>query len=130
MSAELRQAMSVTVDGNGLGLSYRMPVIDSGGNYTVPPVWDNVNRRIELNGTNLNIVTGGSTRRIASGVILTDPLSPGGTGSYKVFTPGAGVITRQVTVQLVVRKTTLKQQTKSSRNRETIYLRNIPELIK
>jgi hypothetical protein len=130
VASELRQAMSVTVDGNGLGLSYRMPVIDGNGNYTVPPIWDNVTRRIELNGTNLNIVTGGTTKRIASGVILTDPLSSGGTGSYVIFSPGIGTITRQVTVQLVVRKDTLRTKTTTSRNRETVFLRNIPELIR
>lgn len=127
---ELRQAMSVTVDANGLGLSYRMPVVDGNGSYTVPPVWDNVVRRVELNGSNLNIVTDGSTDRIASGVILTDPLSSGGTGTYRIFTAGAGTITRQVTVQVVVQKNTVGTYTKQSRNRETIFLRNIPELIR
>ncbi len=130
IATELREAMSVTVDGNGLGLSYRMPAVDGDGSFTVPPVWDNVARRIELNGSNLNIVTGGSTRRIAAGVITTDPLSPGGTGTYRIFSAGAGTVTRQITVQLVVRKTSVKDKTVTSRSRETIFLRNIPELIK
>lgn len=127
---ELRQAMSVTVDPDGNGLSYRMPVIDGNGNYTVPPVWDNVTRRIELSGSNINMVTNGVADRIASGVILTDPLSSGGTGTYRLFTAGAGTITRQVTVQVVVQKNTVRTYTKKSRNRETIFLRNIPELIR
>ncbi len=130
MANELRQAMSVVVDGNGLGLTYRMPLIDNNGNYTVPPVWDNVTRRIELNGTNLNIVTGGSTKRLASGIILTDPLSTNGTGTYRIFNAGAGSVTRQVTVQLVVRKNSIKDKTTTSRNREIVFLRNIPELVK
>lgn len=130
MATELRQAMSVVVDANGQGVTYRMPVIDANGNYTVPPVWDNVTRRIELNGTNLNIVTNGVTRRIASGVRTTDPLSSGGTTPYRIFIPGAGVVTRQVTIQLVVQKTTVKTYTDWSRNRETVFLRNIPELIR
>lgn len=130
MASELRQAMSVVVDANGLGVTYRMPAVDGNGNYTVPPVWDTVTRRIELNGTNLNIVTNGSTKRVASGVILTDPLSSGGTGTYRIFNAGAGTVTRQVTVQLVVRKNSVRDKTTTSRNRETIFLRNIPELVK
>lgn len=124
---ELRQAMVVTVDGDGRGLDYRMPMVDNGGNYTVPPVWDGVTRRIELQGTNLEIVENGARRRLASGVILTDPL---GNQAYRIFTAGAGTVTRQITVQLAVQKNTVKSYQVSSRNREIIFLRNIPELIR
>src|SRR3954466_12563397 len=47
IARELREAMSVTVDANGLGLSYRLPVKDASGNYTMPITWDNVARRVE-----------------------------------------------------------------------------------
>lgn len=124
---ELRQAMVVTVDGDGRGLTYRMPMVDGSGSYTVPPVWDGVTRRIELSGANLEIVEGASRRRLASGVVLTDPL---GNQTYRIFTAGAGAVTRQITVQLAVQKNTIKNYQVSSRNRETIFLRNIPELIK
>lgn len=124
---ELRQAMVVTVDADGRGLTYRMPTIDGSGNYTVPPVWDGVTRRIELSGVNLDIVENGNRRRLASGVILTDPL---GNQTYRIFTAGAGAVTRQITIQVAVRKNTVKNYQVSSRSRETIFLRNIPELIR
>lgn len=124
---ELRQAMVVTVDGDGRGLTYRMPMVDGSGSYTVPPVWDGVTRRIELAGANLDIIENGNRRRLASGVILTDPL---GNQSYRIFTAGAGAVTRQITVQLAVQKNTVKDYQVSSRSRETIFLRNIPELIR
>lgn len=130
ISSELRQAMAVTVDPGGMGVTYRLPVVDSNGNYTVPPVWDGVTRRIERSGTNLDLVIGASRRRLASGVILTDPFSTNGSSAYQIFTPGAGTITRQVTVQLSIQKNSIKSYQVSSRGRETIFLRNIPDLIR
>lgn len=130
ISSELRQAMAVTVDPGGMGVTYRMPVVDADGNYTVPPVWDGVTRRIERSGSNLDLVIDGNRRRLASGVILTDPVSTNGASSYQIFTPGAGTITRQVTVQLAIQKNSLKSYQVSSRGRETIFLRNIPDLIR
>ncbi|MCC7434144.1 MAG: hypothetical protein IT363_05620 [Methanoregulaceae archaeon] len=130
ISSELRQAMAVTVDAGGMGVTYRMPVVDGDGNYTVPPVWDGVNRRIERVGSNLDLVIGSNRRRLASGVILTDPISTNGASSYQIFTAGAGTITRQVTVQLAIQKNAVKSYQVSSRGRETIFLRNIPDLIR
>lgn len=123
----LREAMSVTVDANGLGLTYRLPLKDSNGNYLVPAQWDNVVRRMELNGTNLNMVDAGVSRTICQNVSIRDPLTTGGTGSYRIFTPGTGTIVRQVTVQLV-KETYGQRNAVTSRRRETIFLRNIPEL--
>lgn len=130
ISSELRQAMAVAVDPGGMGVTYRMPVVDGDGNYTVPPIWDGVTRRIERVGANLDIVAGGDRRRLASGVILTDPASANGAAPYQIFTAGAGSITRQVTVQLAIQKNSLKSKQVSSRGREIIFLRNIPDLIR
>lgn len=130
ISMELREAMSVIVDGDGLGLSYRRPQLDVNGNYITPAVWDNVNRRIELSGSTLRIVTDGQARTICTGVVLTDPLTSGGTGTYRVFQAPAGAITRQITVQVVTRRNTYKTMQSYSRSRETIFLRNVPELSK
>lgn len=130
MSQELREAMVVVVDSDGLGLTYRRPELDSDGTYVTPAVWDGVTRRIELSGSNLRIVTGGSVRVICSGVVLTDPLTTGGTGTYKIFQSGSGTITRQITVQVVTQRNSYKAEKSKSRTRETIFLRNVPELTK
>jgi len=130
ISMELREAMSVTVDGDGLGLSYRRPQLDVNGNYITPAVWDGVNRRIELSGSTLRIVTDGQPRTICTGVVLTDPLTSGGSGTYKIFQAPAGTITRQITVQVVTQRNTYKSLQSTSRSRETIFLRNIPEITK
>lgn len=130
VAQELREAMMVTVDSNGLGLTYRLPVKDNSGNFTMPVTWDNVTRRIELEGTKL-VITGGQTpHAICKGVILTDPQTPNGNGSYKIFTAGAGSTTRSLTVMLVSSRTADYNKMATARSRETIYLRNIPELVK
>lgn len=130
ISQQLREAMTVVVDSDGLGLSYRRPLKDSSGNFITPAVWDNVTRRIELNGSNLRVVTDGQARIICTGVVLTDPLSSGGTGTYTIFQAPAGAITRQITVQVVTSRNTYKSTLAKSRTRETIFLRNVPELTK
>ena len=130
ISQRLREACKVTVDANGLGLTYWIPPIDGTGQYVtpVPPNGDGVLRRIELNGSTLNIVTGGISRSICPGVILTDPLSAGGTTPYVIFSSPTGVVTRQITIQIVTQRNTYKAANVTSRTRETIYLRNVQEL--
>lgn len=123
----LREAMSVTVDNDGLGLTYRVPVKDNTGRFSLPATWDGVTRRIVVQGSNLNLVVDGNTRLLCSNVILTDPLS-GGAG-YVPFTPGAGTITRQVWMKLATStQSGDRQRLMKSRAREVIYLRNVPAL--
>ena len=126
----LRTAMSVTVDANGQGLSYRLPQVDGTGTFISPAIWDGVNRRIELDGTQI-FIKGDNLPNVdvVDNVITTDPLSSGGTATYKVFTPGAGTITRSLTVMVVAQTTQYNSPQKvNGRHRETIYLRNIPQL--
>lgn len=130
ISMELRQAMSVTVDANGLGLTYRLPTQDVNGDYIIPVTWDNVVRRIEHYGGTIRIVTAGSPRTICRNVILTDPNSSGGAASYKIFTPGSGAITRQLIVMIATKTNGAKTENVTGRIRESIYLRNIPSLTK
>jgi hypothetical protein len=129
ISGELRQAMAVAVDGDGNGLTYKLPSVDGTGNYIVPPVWDGVTRRIQLQNTNqIAIVTNGNGRVICRNVILKDPKSDGGNTAYKIFSPGTGAITRSITVMVVSQTTGFRNAITNSRSRETIFLRNIPEL--
>jgi hypothetical protein len=130
IARELRQAMSVVVDADGNGLTYRMPAMDTGGSFKMPVIWDNVTRRIYVSNNSIYVSGGGTARRLCTGVIGTDPQSPGGTGSYKLFTAGSGSITRSLSVMVVSRQIADKNNTAVSRSRETIFLRNIPQLVK
>jgi hypothetical protein len=129
ISGELREAMAVTVDAGGQGLSYRLPTKDGSGNFSSPITWDGVNRRIALSGDQIQIVSGAATRVLIKNVTTTDPST---NAAYQLFTPGAGVVARAITIKVATSVEALKKQsnnqTRKSRYRETIYLRNIPEL--
>lgn len=128
ISQELREAMSVTVDGDGLGLSYRLPQVDGDGNYVVPAVWDGVERRIDLDDGRIVVeAEDADDRLVCRGVILQDPRSGVGA-TYKIFSAGAGAITRQMTIMVVTKAYEYRQEDSRSRCRETVFLRNIPEL--
>lgn len=128
VSQTLREAMAVTVDANGMGLSFRLPVTNPDGSYTIPLTWDGVARRIAYNNGQLIVSGNGPDRVICKGVITTDPLTSGGTGSYKIFTAGGGSVTRSLNVEVVSQRTADYSKLATSRSRETIYLRNIPDL--
>ncbi len=123
----LREAMVVTVDNDGMGLTYRVPQKDGNGRFTLPATWDGVERRIEVSGSNLNLVAGGTTRRLCSNIIFTDPIANG--ASYVVFAPGAGTITRRVWMKLATSTASGDRgRLMKSRGREVIFLRNVPAL--
>jgi hypothetical protein len=132
ISVELREAMSVTVDAGGNSLSYRLPQKDGNGNYVVPAQWDGVNRRIFYqnsdNGNTIKLGPYGHEREICKNVVLQEPLTGGGSSVYRIFSPGAGSITRQLTVMVVTQTSGVSNNKLNSRIRETIYLRNIPTL--
>lgn len=131
LTAQLREAMAVTVAGDGTWVDYRLPQKDANGEYIVPAVWDGIARRLELTAQNrIRLVAGGTTRFLADNVIGTDPNSAGGTGTYKIFTAGAGAITRQVNAMLVLRYGTVGRNQSTARIRETVFLRNVPALTK
>jgi len=129
VSKMLREAMVVTVDADGQGLTYRLPTLGGDGRFAVPAQWDGVDRRIAVSGSSLNLVVGGTTRRICANVILSDPKNA--NNAYRVFTPGAGTITRQLWMMLATSTVSGDRgKTMKSRGREMIFLRNIPQLAK
>jgi hypothetical protein len=130
VSQTVREAMSVTVDANGQGLTYQMPATDGTGNYTVPVVWDGITRRLFLSNGNLMVSANESSRILCKGVITTDPLTTNGTGTYRIFTPGGGAVTRSISVMVVSQRSADGNKMATSRSRETIYLRNIPDLFR
>lgn len=125
---EVRSAMSVTVDADGLGLSYRMPKLDANGDVIAPVEWDGVERRIELVDGQLVQTIGDANRVLARDVVLTDPEAPDGSPDIRIFTPGSGSITRQLTIHIVTQSYGKGQEIETARARETVYLRNIPQL--
>ena len=129
ISVTLRCAMSVTVDSNGQGLSYRMPAADGTGTFVSPATWDGINRRIELDTSDLVIkADNAANRTICQNVITTDPLSSSAS-AYKIFTPSAGSITRSLTAMVVSEQAAFNSpKPVYGRHRETIYLRNVPQL--
>lgn len=127
ISAELRDALSVTIDADGLGLAYSLPAINGSGAITIPMVADGVVRRIELRNNTVRVTDGANTRVLARNVILTDPRSTGGTVAYRLFIPNGGTLSRSITVMVVTQGTQVGGGLKNSRSREIVYLRNLPE---
>jgi hypothetical protein len=130
ISSTLRGAMVVTVDADGQGLDFRMPKIDAAtGLYVSPVVWDNVTRKIKyISGKIVLQETGNPDRTLATNVITTDPKNA--NAAYRIFVPGPGAITRQLTAKVVCVATNAQGQQSLGRKRETIFLRNIPQLTK
>ncbi len=128
ISDQLRQAMAVAVAGDGVSLEFRLPEEDASGNFTVPATWDGVVRRIQYNAGDetIELVEGANTRVLARNVM---PADIGGTGAaYDIFTAGPGAITRQLTIKVVTQTNNDASVNALGRQRETIYLRNIPQL--
>lgn len=129
ISDELREAMSVFVDADGMGLTYRKPKLDAEGNFVTPVIWDGVTRRIYCSSGKIYLGPSGQERIVCRDVITTDPKLVGNP-PYKTFVPAAGSITRAVDVKVVTSTNSGVDATKTiSRKRETIFLRNVPELV-
>ena len=149
---ELREALYVSIDSDGQGLTYRKPVKDTNGDFVLPITWDGYDRRIYYSSGKILMSDGVSTAwQMARNVILKDPFLTSGSvdrtrimaledsryddsnnsaDSYKIFIAGAGSVSRSVTVKLVTRNPGGLRAVVHGRNRETIYLRNIPQVAK
>jgi len=127
MSNELREAMLLTVDGNGQGITYERPAKDASGNYTVPLTWDGVTRRfyLDANGNIQWSVNGINQKLLCTNVTTTDPVT---NKPYVIFTPAAGTLFHSLTIEVANQKSSYEQEQASSRSRETVYLRNVPSL--
>jgi len=122
---ELRQAVVVGVDANGLGLTYALP-LQQNGTDVYPETTDGLTRRIELDGTKLNIIGNGVTNTLCTNVTTTDP----STGArYALFTPGAGTNPHALTVEICTTSPGDPGINQLARNRDSIYLRNVPQIV-
>ena len=126
ITVELREAMAVSIVDDGKTVEYRLPKKEN-GEYKVPAEWDGVERKIKYipNSKSVTKVADNDTTVLCTGVYPNDPKT--GT-AYKVFTAGAGAMTRDVTIMLVLSAGEGSASAEKSRIRETIYLRNVPSL--
>ncbi|MBA4292363.1 hypothetical protein C0431_05280 [bacterium] len=149
ISDELREAMWVSVDADGMGITYRKPLKDASGDFDIPVVWDGIDRRIELNGSELEIDDGGTTRTIGRNVLsvdpfrlnahaldskryVQDPLAPVPEApSYRIFVGPATGLVSEVTVTIVTgSRGGQSAESVRAKKRERVVLRNVPQLIK
>jgi hypothetical protein len=125
--SELREAMLVTIDNNGMGITFQVPARQNDGTYSVPPVSDGVNRRIYYQSSTQTIRVSDNTgdRALARYVINTDPSRNG--ASYRLFTATrVSTVIRQVDVRIVAQTNSSADDYNTSRARETVVLRNVP----
>ena len=122
---QLREAMSVTIDDTGTQVTYSLPSKDSSGSYVLPLVSDGVTRQFTLSNGSLSHTVGSSSRVISTNVLSTDPAT---NQAYRPFSANNGDVTRQVVVTLVTSKQGFRNNWTPSRSRESVYLRNVPQL--
>jgi hypothetical protein len=126
---DLREAMSVSVTENGNQITYQLPLRNTDGSYGVPLVWDGVTRQIGLTGETLMATgTDGTSQTLCRGMSSTDPLAADPTLPYSIFQLGAGTISRSLTITVATTRVGMNNENVLSRSRETIYLRNVPQL--
>lgn len=127
---ELREAVQVTVDADGNGITYFRPRTDADGNFQINvrglPVSDGVARRFFVQNGRLMHDAGNGPRALCENVILTDPLSPGGATVYRPFVSGGGMVVRQLTVTIATRRRDGEGKNLTGRKRQTVFLRNVP----
>ncbi len=144
---ELHEAMWVSVDADGYGLTYRKPKKQVSGDFEIPVVWDGIDRRIYLDSTDLKIFDGTNTRILSKNVLKNDPFRLGthmsqkrkssqtvvaeGAPTYKIFVPNSTALVSEVTVTVVTgAKGGRPGEWARAKKRDRVLLRNVPELIK
>jgi type II secretory pathway pseudopilin PulG len=127
VTSTLQEAMHAQVDSDGMGITYRLPQKDAQGSILFPLTWDGVDRRIELDGSNLRMSSPSGWQILLNNVMTTDPNDPGG-GTYRLFLASAGTTVRQVIVQIAVERRLRNNQKVWARARESVRLRNVPPL--
>jgi hypothetical protein len=125
VSQQLREAISVKITDNGNVVTYSLPSKDGGGSYVLPLASDGIIRKFVVSNNTLTHEVGTDSRVIASHIMSTDPK----TGNpYTVFQANDGTVTRQVIITLVTTRQGYRDNWTPSRARESVYLRNVPQL--
>jgi hypothetical protein len=125
VSQQLREAMSVKITDSGNVVTYSLPAKNGSGEYALPLISDGIIRKFVLSNGSLTHQVGPNSRVIADHVLDNDP----NTGSpYTVFEANNGTVTRQVIITLVTTRQGYRDNWTPSRARESVYLRNVPQL--
>lgn len=96
-SSSLLEAMEATVAADGRSVTFTAPRRGTDGKFLVPVTPEATTRSIYLSDNQLILQVGTTTRVIARNVRSTDP----GTGAtYRIFTAGPEILTREITIQL------------------------------
>lgn len=125
VSQQLREAMAVTISDSGKTVTYTIPLKDNSGSYVLPLASDGITRQFKVDQETLVQTVGTTTRTISTNVLSIDPA----TGSaYTPFSANNGDVTRQMVITLVTSKRGFRNNWTPSRTRESVYLRNVPQL--
>lgn len=124
---QMRESILVTVDGDGNGVTFELPATNADGTYAIPLAWDGVTRRIQVTDGNI-VMTGtdGTSRTLARGISEGDPLN--NNQPYQIFTPGPGQIPQSLTIMVATIQPDASNAPVESRSRETVFLRNVPQI--
>ncbi len=123
VARELQEAILVTVSSDGQSVTYQLPKRDGTGDYVAPAVADGVNRSFSVLAGTLTQTIGGSSRILATNVLLKDPET---NQAFTPFTGDGNALTRRVEIKLGTQKDGSRSQMVSHCASETVYLRNIP----
>lgn len=125
VSNSLREAMDVTVTGGGNKVTFVLPKKAGDGSFINPMVSDGVTRTIERTGGQIVMTTGGTSRIVARSILSREPTA---SVDYPLFTAPVGSVSRSLTIKIVAGSTGVRAETIIDRARETVYLRNVPQL--
>lgn len=121
---ELREAMSLTVAADGKSVTYLKPLRDASGNFVAPVQPDGYTRTIAVDGNGtLTLSAQGTTRTLCKNLVSVD-----GGQAYSYFSPSAGSLTRSLAIKFISTQPGISGAYVTSRSREVVYLRNVPEL--
>lgn len=127
ISSELKEAMEVTLDANGLGLNYKLPLKDGTGLYVQPMTWDGVTRRVQYRVVStvgrIEYGPSASMRTLATNV---SNINPSSGNSYQIFTAGDGTVIRELKMRLTTDNAGRNSERQKTLTAETFFLRNIP----
>ena len=124
VSDELREAMEVTVTTDGKECAYKLPARSTDGAFVSPLAYDGIARKFSVTSSgDLRKYVGSNYRTIARGLTTQQA-----SDTIRFFTSGTATVSRSVTVDFIAKKPSFRGEYISNRARETVYLRNVPQL--
>lgn len=124
----LREAAAVTVDSDGLGISFYAPAKDGNGNYVTPLTPSSVEHRFYYSDGKIYERLGDRTpKAVVDYAMNSDPTTGQSGSSFRIFRASSSGVVRMITVLLVARRSTPSGYV-TARVREAVYLRNIPSV--